>query len=759
MFTQFRTTTLTVAAALFPSLLPAQGIEEIIVTAQKREQNVQEVGIAITAYSEDLLKNLYLTGAQDVSALAPNVTTVQPNGPSNYALAIRGVVQNDFVSNQESPVSIYMDEVYISQMSGAGFQLFDTERVEILKGPQGTLFGRNATGGLAHFVSVKPSQEFGGYGQFTFGEHEQVNFEGAVNGGINEYVSARLSLAANTNGGYVKNRFIDEDINNSNDYAGRLQFLIEPNESVDILLNARGSFQEIRTGFWENVSTDPLSNLTPDATNFNGYRDGDGDVFEGDYDKEGFQDAHSYGATANIKIYFDSVNFTSITDWQHVVRDYVEDSDASPLPDFNFYLVTDADQFSQEFRIDGSTDRTRWVAGFYLLDVAVNDANGAETPLIGVAPVFGLPPGGLTDGSGVLPAREGDGTFQGNDNPYETDLTTWSVFAQVEYDLTDQFTAILGARFIEEDKQHHYVNNFVDFQPGVRERNGNPNVLFTAGEYNGSLDRNLWSAKAELDWKATDDLLLYASWNRGVKGGGFNAPLDITCADPVACPTGFQPLTDDLMRFDEETLYAYELGFKSTWYDGRVTLNGAGFYYDYKDFQAFRIVGLSTFIFNADAETWGWELDLNAQPLDGFDLQFGVGYIDPDIPDVDLGIGLGPLETEPVQAPHWTVNGLARYEWAMFGGSAAVQMDFRHRSKHYFSLTRFEPSTEDGYVVANARVSWATGDGHWEAALFVKNFTDEEYLVQTFDLGFVLGMTEQYYGLPRWWGGSISYTW
>ena len=746
---------------LLPVVGFAEAIEEIVVTAQKREQSVQDVGIAISTYSGDQLRQLGFTSAQEVSALAPNVTTVQPNGPSNYALAIRGVVQNDFVTNQESPVSIYVDEVYISQMSGSGFQLFDTERVEILKGPQGTLFGRNATGGLAHFVTVKPGQEFDGYGQMTFGEHEQINFEGAVGGALHEKVSSRLSLSANTNGGYVENRFTGEDINNSNDYAGRLQFLLEPTDSVDILLNARGSFQEIRTGFWENVSTTATlpSVLTPDAPNFNGYRDGDGDVFAGDYDRIGFQDAHTWGTTANINFYFDNMTFTSISDWQRVYRDYVEDSDASPLPDFNFYLVTDARQFSQEFRLSGENDHSRWVGGFYLLDVKVNDANGAETPLIGVAGVFGLPPGGLTDGSGVLPTREGDGTFQGNDNPYQTDVSSWSIFAQMEYDINDQFTAIVGARLIKEDKEHHYENNFVDFQPGLPMRNGNPNILFNAGTYDGKLDRSLWSAKMELDWKPTDDLLLYASWNRGVKGGGYNSPLDITCGDPVACPTGFLPLTDAIMQFGEETLYAYELGFKATLFNGLATLNGAGFYYDYEDFQAFRIVGLSTFIFNANAESVGGELDLTVHPLDGLNVQFGIGYVNPNIPDVDLGIGLGEQDTEPVQSPHLTLGGLARYQWQVMSGDAAVQMDFRHRSKHYFSLTKFEPSTENGYIVANARASYTTGDGHWEAALFVKNFTDTEYIVQTFDLGFVLGMTEQYYGLPRWFGGSISYTW
>ena len=168
--------------ALVPFVCNAVLLEEIIVTAQKREQNIQDVGIAITAFSGEQLRALGYTNAQQITDLAPGVHTIQPNGEANYGLSIRGAAQSDFVANQESPVSLYVDEVYISQMSGAGFMLFDMERVEILRGPQGTLFGRNATGGLAHYVTNKPSQEFGGYGQVTVGEHDQVKFQGAING-------------------------------------------------------------------------------------------------------------------------------------------------------------------------------------------------------------------------------------------------------------------------------------------------------------------------------------------------------------------------------------------------------------------------------------------------------------------------------------------------------------------------------------------------------------------------------------------------
>ena len=763
--TTHSTMAIAIALALGSTQIAAQNVlEEVVVTAQKREENVQDVGISVTAFTGEQLDALGYTNAQEVTALAPGVSTIQPNGPSNYAIAIRGVAQNDFISNQESPVSIYIDEVYVSQMSAAGFMLFDTERVEILRGPQGTLYGRNATGGLAHYVTRKPTAEPNGYAKLTGGEFEQFKFEGALGGGITENISARVSFATHHNGGYIENRVLGDDINNANDYAGRIQFLVTPTENTELLLNGRYALQQIRTGGpFENVSSRSNDGatgiLTPGLPNFNGYRDGDGDVFAGDYDAFGHQDLESYGGSATFKWDLsDSITFTSISDFQHIDRDYREDSDASPVADFNFFLSTDADQWSQELRFNGTTDRTRWVAGFYYLNIEVNDANGAETPLNGVFAALGLP-GPLVDSpTGAFGPIQGDGTFIGNDNPYTTTTDSWSLFGQAEYDITDQFTGIIGYRFINEEKEHQYQNNFVDFQPGVTNRNGNPNVLLNAGTYSGETDKTMWSAKIGLDWKPNDDWLWYASWNRGVKGGGFNAPLDVTDVTGTS-PTGFLVLNDSLMEFDEEILDAYEVGFKASVFNGLARINGSGFYYDYQDFQAFRIVGLSTFIFNADAESYGFELEMQTSPFDGLDFLFGVGYVDVTIEDVDLGIGRGVEDTVPVQSPEWNINGLIRYGWDQFNGRMAIQGDFQYRSEHFFSLTRSEAVTEDGYAIANARLSYTTTDEKWEAAVFVNNITDEEYLVQTFDLATVLGMTEQYYGLPRWIGGSIRFNW
>ncbi len=718
---------------LLLTLPPAHAqLEEVTVTAQRREQSIQDVGIAVSALDGDQMRQLGMTNAQQVTALAPGVSTVQPNGEANYSIAIRGVANSDFTTNVESPVAIYLDEVYISQMSGAGFMLFDMERVEILRGPQGTLFGRNATGGLAHFITRKPSlEEYSGYGQLTLGSYDQVKVEGAVGGPLGEKFAFRASLASHYNDGYVDNRFLNTKLNNANDEAGRLQLLFAPTDRFDILLNVRGGQQDIDTGFFENVSSVETGVLTPGVPNpvLDGYVDNDRDVFAGDYDRAGFNVLDTFGATSTIRIGLGSgdMELVSITDYQTVERDYIEDSDASPVPLFNFFLTTDAEQFSQELRLSGSSERFRWTTGFYYLDIEVNDSNGAESePFI--------------DPASDTPA------LSGLDNPYTTTTESWSLFGQMEFDFTDRLTGIFGARYIQDDKTHDYAINAVDFIPGTVQRNGNPNILANLGTYSGVRNDNLWSARASLEYRPGDDLLLYGSYNRGVKGGGFNSPIF-----PV------ETFDDATFSYAPEELNAYEAGFKYDFAGGLARINGAFYYYDYDNYQAFQIVGIDTITQNAQAESRGFEIELQASPTDNLSILFGAAYN-----DVDVKLGPGIPETTSVQSPEWNFNGLVRYDAPMpNGGSLGMQMDFQYRSELFFALTGLETVREDGYSVFNAAVSYTTPNDRWSATFFIENLTDEEYLVQTFDLSGldVFGLTEQYYGRPRWAGVRVARFW
>ncbi|MEX6723881.1 TonB-dependent receptor [Parapedomonas caeni] len=710
--------------------------------------------MSITAISGDQLKALGYTNAQQVTSLAPGVSTLQPNGEANYSIGIRGVANNDFTTNTESPVAVYVDEVYISQMSGAGFLLFDTERVELLRGPQGTLFGRNATGGLVHYITVKPSQEFGGYGNFSYGSWQRFKAEGAINVPLNDTLAARLSVATHQGDGYVTNRVRPGDkLNNANEFAGRLQLLFTPNDDLSVLLNARYSQQDIRTGFFEYVSAiNPDATPTPDQPNSNldGYNDTDGDPYAGDYDFPGKNDLETYGFTGTLKYNTGIGELTSITDYQSVKRDYIEDSDSSPVNYFNFFLTTDAQQFSQELRLAGDTDKLKWVTGFYYMHLKINDSNGVYAP-------------GWTEDLGLS-----EFGVNGVRNPYKTDTKTWSLFGQLAYSITDQLTLTGGFRWIEEKKKFQYRNIFALF-PDTTVSGLDPaivDVFDGVDPYASSRKDGNWSARLQLDYKPNDDLLLYASWNRGAKSGGFNAAL---------LPTSIY-VTDEFLSYDPEKLDAFEAGFKYDLFGGRAQLNASAYYYDYKNYQAFSIIGLDTFTLNAQAKNKGFEVEFQGNITDGLDAKIGVGYVDAKVKDVP-GITV-PVETAdgtvdpilpgasltPVQTPKWTLSGLLRYEFPVGDGTVALQADAQYRSKHYFALLQTPASTNKGYAIANASVTYNAGSEDWNLRFFVDNVFDKKYVVQTFDLsgnidngGFFLGMIERYYGRPRTWGISLNY--
>jgi len=738
--------------------------DEIVVTAQKREESAQDVGISITTLSGEQMQSLGYTNAQEVTALAAGVATLQPNGEANYAVGIRGVANNDFTSNVESPVAIYVDETYISQMSGAGFLLFDIDRVEILRGPQGTLFGRNATGGLVHYLTVRPTTDgFNGYGSVTYGSFDRWKAQGAVNVPLGDMLSARVSLATHQGEGYVTNRLAPgRDLNNANETAGRIQLRFQPSDDFDVLLNARYGYQNIRTGFFEYASAIfPGGAYTPGVPNpdFGGYVDLDGDVYAGDYDFTGQNKTKTKGFSGRIDWNIGLGELTSITDFQSTERDYMEDSDASPVNWLNFFLTTDADQFSQEVRLAGEAERLKWLIGFYYLDIGINDSNGAKA----------------TDLFAALFGPVGVAGFNGIRNPYQLDTKSWSLFGQFDYALTDSLTFIGGVRYINEKKDYQYDDLAALFPEDISS-GLDPRIVDIGPAFPTFVDSRKdtnFASRVQLNWQASDGFLAYASWNRGVKSGGYNAPL-------LPTPIFISP---EFMTYDPERLDAYEVGFKADL--GSARLNASGYYYDYQRCQAFSILGLDTFTLNADCENKGFEVELEGNAGGTFDYHFGVGFTDAEVtgipgvtedatvidnstipPTVLTLTAIVPGgKQRPVQTPKWNLNGLVRKEFAVGSlGSLAFQVDGTYRSEHFFALTNFDASREDGYFVGNASVTLIAPDENWSLRAFVQNMTDSEYLVQTFDLsgslsnGGLFGLVEQYYGRPRMWGINLNYT-
>ncbi len=729
----------------------SSAIEEIVVTAQKREQNLQEVGIAVTAFTGEQMHDLGLASSTDIVSMTPGLNYTTPNADSSVInFFLRGVGLNDFADASENPVAVYVDDVYRPASGGLSFQMFDLERVEVLKGPQGTLFGRNTTGGLVHFISKKPTDKLDGYIDVGYGEYNEIKAEGAVGGPLGDAWSARVSAAMDKYDGFTENRVPGApDYNEGDSQAVRAQLQYKSASGNTYLLTGNYSNNDATVGAWQHQSTTlggatgdvsvPLGpneqsntvNCDPSTpggdprpapgTDCFGYADTDGDPWAGDYDRDGKVETKSSGGALHADWTIGDMSLVSITAYQKVERLQSEDTDAGPNPFIQPTFSADTDTFTQEFRLSGETDRMRWLLGAFYFNNKVDGHYTLDLTQIGF--VF----------------------FDAN---YNQDAESYAAFGQLEYDLSDQFTVILGARWANETKELDYLN--IE-ETGLYQQIIGTDVAFdfdqnSAGDL-AKHDEDSVNGKVELDWKPNDDLLIYGSVALGTKSAGFNVGfLDSTLV--------FASNTPETIPFDEEKLTSYEVGFKSTFADGRARLNGAAFYYDYSDFQTFRFELLNQVIFNTDAEVKGAELELETTPWDGWHIGLAMSALDATAHDIPSPSGV-LRDRNMVAAPDFAASGSIRYEWGALGGTFAAQVSGTYEDAMYYDIQNVPVSKEDGYTVGNARLSYARND--WEIAAWVNNFTDEKYLVYTFDFTSTFGFNQQAFGRPRWGGVSFRY--
>lgn len=707
--------------------ISAAVLEEIIVTAQKREQKLQDVGISVTAFSGDQISELGYTDTVDITAQVPGLQ-LQQFHPSITVFNIRGISQNDFGDQLEAPVAVYVDEAYVGAMGAIHGGLFDIERVEVLRGPQGTLFGRNATGGLLHFVSRKPTEELEGYASLTLAEYDQVKFEGAISGAIAEGILGRLSVSTNKHDGILENR-VGSDLRDADRYSVRGQLQIALGEDGSLNLKAGYSENDEQGNAYDLVNavgdgfgglgrailpTEDIYGVGP-GTGLTPFIEPDNDGLEGSFDQTGFFEKDAFGLTAKLTWEFDGVTFTSVSDYLSMDKDYVEDADSSPIRYFEFATTQEYDQFSQELRLNGETDSMRWVAGLYYLDMETDNTSGIVIEGAFLGAPAGLIPTGVA---------------------YELESESKAIFGQVEFDLSDEVTLLAGLRYTEDEREIDSV--FVDFL----NTDGTPIPFNNATSSLASQEWENVSAKLELDWRPADGALLYASVTRGHKAGNFAQPVFAT--------------TFSLLPHDEEELTSYEIGYKGSLSSDRLRINAAAFYYDYSDYQAFSLQGLEQAIFNKDASIKGAEVEVTwLTPVEGLEILLGASVLDAEVEDVNLPDGTVTDRDMP-QAPDLSLNGLVRYAWSALGGTLAVQVDAAYNDDSYFSVFNGPEEFEESYTVANANISYTTKDERWKITGFVKNFTDEEYRIYNLDVS-AIGIIQNAFAAPRWYGATISY--
>lgn len=722
------------------------GIEQVIVTANRRAENLQTVPTSVSAVTAEQLKDLGVTSTTAIAQYVPGVQLMTVNSNTDNFFSIRGATQNDYAEHEESPVAVYMDGVYLSQAAGTGALLFDTERVEVLRGPQGTLFGRNATAGLVQYISKAPTDHPDGYIETSYGNYNANHTEAAFGNGIAPGLSFRISAANDYMDPFMTNAlYPDKGGANSNSRAIRAQLKWEPGESFDATLNLHGVILNDRAGLYKflNVYPDPAhhllasyvpANLNPwgtcDGCDFLGYKDPTSfDYYTSAAEIIGYNKEHMLGSTLTLHGHFGSgLTLTSISDFSKYYKDYNEDSESSPQSMVEFWTGVNTKQYSQELHVDnGGEGRLRWVAGLYYLkmdgDYDVGTGQGDEA--------FALIP---------------FAAYPGVDQRYTINTRSWSEFAQFEYDVLPKLTVTAGGRWSTEEKDFDY--NVYGQTAGFKNSPYvSPDPFFQinkalSGDAAG-IHKSDWSGKLAVNYQLTPDVMPYVSWNKGLKSGGFSA-------------AGNPDLPLDLYKFDEEKLYAWEAGIKTEAFNHRLRFNADVFKYSYVGYQAFNSVGVYSFITNNPGKMRGGEAELTLVPMQGLTIRAGLALLNAWIEGITLPDGT-VTDVRPAQAPRTNVTFSANYGWTLpVGGLMQVGADYSYRSQMYYALLNDPASSQSGYGLLNLRAEYTTPGGHWSFRLHAENVFNKEYLNNSIVTGGV-GFGQGSPGMPVTYGARVSY--
>ena len=675
-----------------PTLAAAPSLEEVIVTAQHREESLQDVPIAITAIGSEELRAADISDVNAISLRTPGFSmgTFTPAQPQLY---IRGIGSNADGAAEDPSVVAFLDGVYMGRTAGLAFDLYDLERIEVLRGPQGTLYGKNAAGGAVNIVSQKPSDTFSGGIEISAGDLGYLATRAKVSGPMGENVAGKLSMSIKERDGYVKS--ITSDLDNFNGYestALRGQVLANPSDTLELLFTADYA-EDDRVGPGRTLGTGFLQEQVVRGSYSPGF-------YENLLDKEPQSKIDSWGISLQADKDMGEGTLTSITAYRETDAYVIDVAFSSSFAYQSLASVDNtadehSEQFSQEFRYATNlSDSVFLQTGVYYLNEKVDRFESLDI-LCGI--VCGLPAGA----SFALPQGSAD---QGN----ETD--SYGIFAQASWNISERLDLTLGARYTYEEKSASNV--------------GSPDGAFSileAYDVNMNKSWNAFTPKVALNYAVSDDVSAYATVSTGFKSGGYQG----------LASTGISASTP----FDEENVTNYELGLKGTLLDDTLRLNGAVFSVDYSDLQVLKLTvtpdglpGPQVVVNAGEAKIQGIELE--AQWLLGEHFQLLATYANLDSEYTQLDGNLEQYEGNSLRnAPENAYSLSAIFDFPVADGGINARADFIHKDKAFQDIENTASALMPAYDVLNLRVAYAPQDLKWEVAGWVKNALDEEYLL------------------------------
>ncbi len=698
------------------------GFGDIVVTAQRRAENVQDAALAITALGSDALTNRQITSVEALSKTIPNVDFGTFGGSAR--IAIRGVGFDTINPGAEGRIAYHLDGVYIGRPAAQLGTFFDVDRVEVLRGPQGTLYGRNATGGSINVITKKPTDTLDGYLNAGYGNYNRLTFEGAIGGEVVTGVRGRIAFKTEDHDGWGKNLASGSDIDNAQHRGirGELSFDLASNVVLDL---SADYYRERDRNYGNHYLGRGNAFISPVGLALGGTTPTDPRNI--DDDVEPLNERDFWGTAARLTIDLGSLTVSSISAYRDSQYHLETELDVTSLPLSIFFFDEQSKQFSQELQLSGDYDWGKFIAGVYYFDEKIR--GGSAIPFDGS--IFGAPAGYL----------------QGYAANGRTHTRAAAAFGQADIVLTDTLTFVLGGRYSWEKKS---IDDYGQFDLSRAFSLSNPPIPYVTRE--DTTTNKAFTPKFGVEWRPQRDLLLYASISKGFKSGGFN-------------------LGDDLPAFEPETIWAYEAGLKSTVADGHIRVNLAGFYYDYSNLQVSKVIGTSVTIVNAaSSRVYGLEGDINIIPFDGAQIDLSGAWLHseysdfstPDPARPELITPANPTGTvvldgnQLTQAPKYSIGSGAQYKFDLGSGALTARGEVTYQARTYFTPFNVEQASRAPNTKFNTFLTFEQDT--WTLSLYGRNLSNKRTignaLIASSVVGFpVIGTFDP----PRTYGVQFGY--
>ncbi|MEM6583135.1 MAG: TonB-dependent receptor [Pseudomonadota bacterium] len=731
------------AAMLSQAVNAADMLEEVVVTAQKRAESLQDTPVAVTAFTAQTIERYGMDNISQIADFTPNLTfdtTAPISGVSSGAVVfIRGVGQTDFSLTTDPGVGTYVDDVYTSRSIGGVLDVLDVERIEVLRGPQGTLFGRNTIGGAISITSRRPAEEFGVDLEATLGNFDRRDVRAALQLPIGEDLRTSLAVSSKQRDGFVDRELTGGELGDEDRQSARFAALFTPTDSLEFYATYdytkidEESAGSVLAGITSGPGTSTFAYndvFVPENNPPEGLFDS---RWLGDDDDKSFgtgvsgTDLDVQGAALTASWGSEAFEIKSITGWRKTDGSFSRDPDNSPIaitetenPDYKHK------QFSQEIQLTGSLfDNTLdYVAGLYYFE-----EDGTDNVFVSIYSEVPTP------GSGVA--------FPLYINNFaDVDNSSEAAYAQGTYRFTPDLGLTLGIRHTKDDKEYSY-DQFLS-----TDRAGLNKILGLVGDGPGTVDDSFSKTtyKAGLEYNFSDEGMAYASYSEGFKSGGFNIRYVVPREEPLS--------------FDPEEVASYEVGVKWQGWEDRLRINTAAFYADYTEVQVTLFeTGGGPLTQNAgEAELKGIELELTALLTDRLMLNVASGYIDAKYTKINApttGIAQ-PVGDKLPNTPEYTALVGAQYTAPMMGGSLAFRLDYYYSDEIENDAQNSPFLYQDSYSTLNASITFTSPEDTWDLVVFCDNCTDER-IISSGDSNFGLGFHEANYNRPREYGVIVRY--